>query len=172
MHRRVWLLGIVVALLSVAVACSSDDTPLVPTATRTIATTTTSASSTPVPQTQTSSITNSTATPAPTSSGDATSVEEESSTIIDERFIHSGFRSQVSRSVEVTDVPTEIAGRTLVVGLRNLSRPSGSFQTRATINFSREFDNYIEVPTNSGLLRLHLHRDGTLQRDADGGGFT
>lgn len=163
MHRRVWLLGIVVVLLSVAVACSSDDTPSVPT---------TSTSPTPTPQTQTPPIANSTATPVPVSSGEATSVEDESSTIIDERFVHNGFQTQVSRSVEVTDVPAESVGRTLVVGLRNLSQSSGSFQTRATINFSREFDNYIEVPTNSGLLRLHLHRDGTLQRDADGGGFT
>ena len=56
--------------------------------------------------------------------------------------------------------------------LQNLSPPSGSLQNRATINFDRGIDNYVELPTRGGPLRLYLHRDGTLRSEADSGGFT
>ena len=74
--------------------------------------------------------------------------------------------------MQVNEVPEESVGGKLIVSLRNLSPSEGSFDTRATINFSRDFVNYVEVATESGPLRLHLHRDGSLQLEPDDGGFT
>ena len=87
-------------------------------------------------------------------------------------FVHNDFRAQVSEELQVTNAPDSSSGKTLVVSLNNLSSSSGSFESRVTINFSNEFNNYVEVPTESGRLRLHLNRDGTLRLDPDSGGFT
>ncbi|MCI0869682.1 MAG: hypothetical protein J4O08_08195, partial [Chloroflexi bacterium] len=87
-------------------------------------------------------------------------------------FEHDGFRTQVAGESEVTSVPDQSGGSTLTVRLRNLSRPAGSTNSRATINFSREFDNYIEIPTSAGRMRLFLHRDGALRTEPDSGAFT
>lgn len=87
-------------------------------------------------------------------------------------FTHSGFRTQVTESFSFEAALNDGPVTTITLSLQNLSRPSGSLQTRATINFNRTFDNYLELPTIDGPLRLYLHRDGTLRTEADPGGFT
>ena len=92
--------------------------------------------------------------------------------IADFAFLHDGFRTQVAGESEVTSVPDQSGGGIVTVRLRNLSRPSGSTNSRATINFSRDFDNYIEIPTSAERMRLFLHRDGALRTEPDSGAFT
>ena len=87
-------------------------------------------------------------------------------------FTHSGFRTQVTRALPFEAPSIDVAVANIEFSLQNLSRPSGSLQTRATINFDRAIDNYVELPTRGGPLRLYLHRDGTLRPEADSGGFT
>ena len=101
----------------------------------------------------------------------AVTTAERNTLLAEITFVHDGFRTQVTDTIEGIVTPSESAGRTLVVSLENLSSPSSGLNTRATINFG-DFDNYIEIPTESGPLRLHLHRDGTLQPEADPKGFT
>ncbi len=87
-------------------------------------------------------------------------------------FSHSGFRTQVTESFSFEAALSDGTVTTITLSLQNLSRPSGSLQTRATINFNRTIDSYLELPTIDGPLRLYLHRDGTLRTEADPGGFT
>ena len=87
-------------------------------------------------------------------------------------FAHDGFRTQVNGESGVAAVPEQPGGSTVTVYIRNLSSSSGSMNSRATINFSRDFDNYVEIPTSAGQMRLHLHRDGALRTGPDNGAFT
>ncbi len=74
----------------------------------------------------------------------------------------------------------ETTGRTLTLSLRTPRlRPDGRSQTRGVINFGKwlldgnpQLENYIDIPTIDGPLRLHLNRDGTLQFEEDGGAYT
>jgi hypothetical protein len=74
----------------------------------------------------------------------------------------------------------ETTGRTLTLSLRTPQlRPDGRSQSRGFINFGKwlldgnpQLDNYIDIPTIDGPLRLHLNRDGTLQFEEDGGAYT
>jgi hypothetical protein len=74
----------------------------------------------------------------------------------------------------------ETTGRTLTFSLRTPRfRADGRSQSRGVINLGKwlldgnpQMDNYIDVPTIDGPLRLHLNRDGTLQFAEDGGAYT
>ena len=74
----------------------------------------------------------------------------------------------------------ETTGRTLTLSLRTPQlRPDGRSQSRGFINFGKwlldgnpQLDNYIDIPTINGPLRLHLNRDGTLRFEEDGGAYT
>ena len=74
----------------------------------------------------------------------------------------------------------ETIGRTLTLSLRTPRlRPDGRSQSRGVINFGKwlldgnpQLDNYIDIPTIDGPLRLHLNRDGTLQFEEDDGAYT
>jgi hypothetical protein len=87
-------------------------------------------------------------------------------------FTHSGFQTQVTKALPFEAALEEGHVATVELSLQNLSQPSGSMRTRATINFDRTIDNYVELPTKGGPLRLYLHRDGTLRSESDPGGFT
>ena len=87
-------------------------------------------------------------------------------------FTHSGFRKQVTKALPLEAPSNKVPVAIVELSLQNLSQPSGSLQTRATINFDRAIDNYAELPTTGGPSRLYLHRDGTLRPEADSGGFT
>ena len=87
-------------------------------------------------------------------------------------FTHSGFRTQVTKVLPFEAPLEEGPAATVELSLQNLSQPSGYLRTRATINFDRTIDNYVELPTRGGPFRLYLHRDGTLRSEADPGGFT
>ena len=87
-------------------------------------------------------------------------------------FTHSGFRTQVTKALPFEAALENRPVATVELSLQNLSQPSGSLRTRATINFDRTIDNYVELPTRGGPLKLYLHRDGTLSSEADPGGFT
>ena len=112
-------------------------------------------------------------TPAPiVAVGDIPAIRTGATVIAHEQFVHRGFRTQVDHSFEITALPPSDTAVNLTVNLENLSTPSGSIGTRATINFAGQFDNYIELPTSAGPLVLHLHRDGTLRSTPDDGPFT
>ena len=112
-------------------------------------------------------------TPAPVAAArDIPAIKTDVTVIAQEHFVHSGFRTQVDHSIEIVALPPMDTGGGLIVNLENLSTPTGSISTRATINFARQFDNYIEIPTSAGTLVLHLHRDGTLRSTPDDGPFT
>lgn len=87
-------------------------------------------------------------------------------------FTHEGFRTQVTGESAVATVRVQSGATTMTVRLQNLNKSSGSINSRVTINFGRQFENYIEVPTSAGIMRFYLHRDGSLRKDPDGGSFT
>ena len=154
MHIRLgaWLAFVIIGITTVA---CSNGTPALPTPT--------AQASTQMP-------------PSPTDAPNLTqalAIADSGETLLAEAaFTHNGFRTQVERQVEVIALPSGNNPTNLVVKLENLSASSGSLNTRATLNFDRGFDNYIEVPTEDGPLKLHLHRDGTLVLEADNGPFT
>ena len=92
-------------------------------------------------------------------------------------LVHSGFRTEVSGTPvwnETVSQALSAAGgkQAVTVSLRNLSPSTVSIQSRATINFASEFDNFGVLPTVEGPLTLYLNRDGTLGPSPDTGGFT
>lgn len=87
-------------------------------------------------------------------------------------FTHSGFRTQITKALPLETSSNKVLVASIELSLQNLSQPSDSLQTRATLNFDRAIDNYVELPTRDGPLRLYLHRDGMLGPEADSGGFT
>ncbi len=92
-------------------------------------------------------------------------------------LVHNGFRTEVSRTLrgeKAASRASSVAGgkQVVTVGLRNLSPATGSIQSRATINFAPDFNNFVVIPTEAGPLTLYLHRNGTLESLPDAGGFT
>ncbi len=92
-------------------------------------------------------------------------------TLAQTTFVHSGFRTEVSRTLKGIAPKEATTGRRLSVTLNNLSEPTGTLQSRATINFSRTFRNFVVLSSPDGPFRLYLHRDGTLRSSPDQGGF-
>ena len=158
-----------------AVACGVDEAPdappALPTATPTASILPTSTPTiSPFPTAAETASPLSTATPTRDITNAPTGVVALGKT----QFVHNGFRTQVTSTFEVgaETAARTAAGQTLTIALRNLSPASGSSQTRATINFGSEFDNFLTLSTAQGPLVLHLHRDGTLRAAADDRGFT
>ena len=92
-------------------------------------------------------------------------------------FVHDGFRTEVSDILEGAEIGSQASSaaegrQTLTVSLRNLSRSTGGFQKRATINFAPGLNNFVVLPTAEGPLTLYLHRSGRLGLAPDTGGFT
>ncbi|MEE9284321.1 MAG: hypothetical protein V3V35_01195 [Dehalococcoidia bacterium] len=178
--RRYGVIGALAATALVVAACGGGGDPtatLAPTAERTV-------TPVPAPTSTASLVPTATAVPTPTvpAPGPTTTPPEATGRVVlaRSRFTHSGFRTQVTREV---DLGAEVAAsastaggagnrRTVTVSLRNLARPTGDVESRATINFGRQFDNFVVLPTMDGPLTLHLHRDGSLGPSPDSGGFT
>ena len=92
-----------------------------------------------------------------------------------------GPRVYVEGTIEIDGLVEgeETLGRTLTFSLQTPPlRPDGRRQSRGVLNFGKwlidgaQLDNYIEIPTAEGPLRLHLIRDGTLGFEEDGGEYT
>lgn len=92
--------------------------------------------------------------------------------LAEDQFVHNGFREQATGDLDVSEVQFTGEASELVVSISNLSAPTGDLSTRATINFSDSFDNYVDVLTESGTKRFYIHRDGTLRSEPDNGSFT
>ena len=107
--------------------------------------------------------------PAPLAQTASSSTE---AVLAEDRFIHNGFREQVTGNLNVSEVQSSSESSELVVSISNLSSPTGDLSTRATINFSDSFENYVDVLTKSGTERFYIHRDGTLRSEPDNGSFT
>jgi len=92
-------------------------------------------------------------------------------------LVHNGFRTEISRTLRgekaASQASSAAGGKQVVtVSLRNLSPATGSIQSRATINFAPDFNNFVVLPTEEGPLTLYLHRTGTLDPSPDASGFT
>ena len=91
-----------------------------------------------------------------------------------------GTRAYIDGQMEIDGVPEPSDGgvRTLTLRLHNPEfGPTGVRQSRGVISFGKwivdgeQLDSYIDVPTEEGTLRLHLHRDGTLRLTEDDGPY-
>ena len=76
-------------------------------------------------------------------------------------------------------LPASTVGRTLTIRF-DVPRSTGDGRTqpRGVLTFGKwiidenQLENYIDIPTTEGPLRLHLHRDGTLRLVEDDGSYT
>ena len=92
-------------------------------------------------------------------------------------WVHNGFRTQVSRTLRAEETVSRASSaargkQAVTVSLRNLSPATSGIQSRATVNFAPDFDNFVVLPGAEGPLILYLHRNGTLDPSPDAGGFT
>lgn len=92
-------------------------------------------------------------------------------------WVHNGFRTQVSRTLRAEETVSRASSaargkQAVTVSLRNLSPATSRIQSRATINFAPDFDNFVVLPGVEGPLILYLQRNGTLDPSPDAGGFT
>ena len=165
-------------LLILAAACGPAEPAInAPVATLEPAATTspTEASSTPPPAVK--ALVAASAPTASKSPSPAVAAKPTASVVLAETtLVHDGFRTEVSQTLIGAKIESRASAaggkRTVTVSLRNLSQSTGGIQSRATINFAPEFNNFVVLPTPEGPLTLYLHRDGTLGPAPDTGGFT